>query len=65
MDEQQFDALSRAIGATPRRSIVRLGLASMAALVTSRIRPVQAMQDDSQTCAAGLTFCPASGCVDL
>lgn len=65
MDEHGFDALTRAIGATPRRSIVRLGLAALAAAVTSRALPVQARQDDSQTCPAGETFCPAAGCVDL
>jgi hypothetical protein len=65
MDEQRFDSLTRAIGATPRRSIVRLGVASFAAVVAARALPVQARQDADQTCAAGLTSCPSTGCVDL
>lgn len=65
IDEQRFDALTRVIGATPRRSILRLGLAGIAAAFASRALPVRARQDESQTCPAGETFCPAAGCVDL
>src|SRR4051794_590036 len=65
MDEQQFDCFARVFGTLPRRSIVRLGITGIAAAVASRAWPVQARQDDSQTCAAGLASCPAAGCVDL
>jgi hypothetical protein len=65
MDDQHFDALTRAIGTSSRRAMLRLGLAGIAAAVASRSLPVQARQDDSQTCVAGLTSCPGSGCVDL
>ena len=65
MDEHRFDALTRAIGATPRRSILRLGLAGIATAFASRALLAQARQDESQTCPAGEAFCPAAGCVDL
>ena len=65
MDEQHFDALTRPLGTAPRRSLLWLGLSGLAALVASRAWPVQAQQNDSQTCAAGLTLCPDAGCVDL
>src|SRR5206468_583302 len=63
--EQRFDALARAFGTAPRRSLLRFGLSGMVAAVASRVWPAEARQDVSQTCAAGLTFCPGAGCVYL